>query len=210
MTPENKARLEQITISEGHFELDRLTEVTISGDDYYFLVNQLEAAWTAYEQMKKERDEFLSAIECVQDKIGQYSSGVSGPLGEAILDAWNINAHALSKTGQGGRNRLKEERDSLKAELEQAKQDLSTKLQRTVSATYYALLEMSAWMGIPEKKREKQIEVLMENVRYCADHDLRELDESQRNAALKAENEKLRKELNDYKRVHGEWLKGET
>lgn len=59
MTPENpsgpsdaKARLKQIKISEGHFELDRLTEVTISGDDYYFLITQLEAAWTRIEELE--------------------------------------------------------------------------------------------------------------------------------------------------------------
>ena len=50
------------------------------------------------------------------------------------------------------------------------------KLKRTVNAAYHALLEMSAWMGIPEKKRMKQIYHLMENVKYCAENDLREQD----------------------------------
>lgn len=58
-------------------------------------------------------------------------------------------------------------------------QDLETKLKRTVSAAYHALLEMSAWMGIPEKKRLKQIDYFMKNVQYCADHDLREHDKWQ-------------------------------
>ena len=62
--------------------------------------------------------------------------------------------------------------------------ELSIKLQRTVNAAYHALLEMSAWMGIPEEKRQKQIEYQMENVKYCAEHDLREMDESQRNLKL--------------------------
>ena len=68
---------------------------------------------------------------------------------------------------------------------------LSVKLQRTVSAAYHALLEMTAWMGIPEKKRHAQIKYLMENVEYCAEHDIRHVDESQRNAALVREVERL-------------------
>jgi hypothetical protein len=55
-------------------------------------------------------------------------------------------------------------------------EDLNIKLQRTVDAAYKALLEMSAFVGIPEEKRHKQIEYLMENVRSCAgqecDHDI--------------------------------------
>lgn len=65
---------------------------------------------------------------------------------------------------------------SLREEIE----DKTVRLKRTVNAAYYALLEMSAWMGIPEKKREKQIEQGMENVKYCAENDLRHLDEQQR------------------------------
>jgi len=48
--------------------------------------------------------------------------------------------------------------------------DLDTRLKTTVSAAYHALLEMSAFMGIPEHKRKKQIDYLMENVKYCADN----------------------------------------
>src|SRR5260221_8249540 len=51
--------------------------------------------------------------------------------------------------------------------------DSKIRCERVVSAAYHALLEMSAWMGISEAKRTKQIEYLMENVRYCAEHDLR-------------------------------------
>lgn len=71
--------------------------------------------------------------------------------------------------------------------------DFSTKLQRTVRAAYHALLEMSAWLGIPEHKRIKQVEQLMENVKYCAEHDLKHVDESQRNNALVAEIKALQK-----------------
>ena len=46
------------------------------------------------------------------------------------------------------------------------------RLKRTVSAAYHALLEMSAWMGIPEKKRHAQIEELMSNVRFCAENNM--------------------------------------
>lgn len=67
---------------------------------------------------------------------------------------------------------------------------LSVKLQRTVNAAYHALLEMSAWMGIPEEKREKQIDYLMENIKFCAEHDLRHIDDSQEVSSLK---QKLRK-----------------
>lgn len=68
---------------------------------------------------------------------------------------------------------------------------LSVKIQRTVDAAYHALLEMTAWMGIPDKKRSKQIEQYMENVKYCAEHDLRHIDESQAVMQLKAEVERL-------------------
>lgn len=54
--------------------------------------------------------------------------------------------------------------------------DLKIRLKRTVNAAYHALLEMSAWMGIPEKKRHAMIESLMDNVRYCAENDCRHLD----------------------------------
>jgi hypothetical protein len=83
--------------------------------------------------------------------------------------------------------------------------DLSIKLQRTVNAARHALLEMSAWLGIPDNKREKQIEYLMGNVSYCAEHDLRHVDESQRNnqltqdlARLKEENERLQLVVNSH------------
>lgn len=68
--------------------------------------------------------------------------------------------------------KLHEEMDLLRAENE----NLSVKIQRTVNAAYHALLEMSAWLGIPEKKRNGQIKCLMENVKFCAEHDLRHLD----------------------------------
>ena len=82
----------------------------------------------------------------------------------------------------------------MKEEEKDKELDLSVKIQRTVNAAYHALLEMSAWMGIPEKKRAMYIESQMENVRYCAEHDLRNIDESQRNIAL----------LNEIKRLKGE------
>lgn len=69
--------------------------------------------------------------------------------------------------------------DALQKKLEEAEADLSIKLQRTVSAAHHALLEMSAWLGIPEKKRAAYIEEMMSNVRYCAEHNLRKHDESQ-------------------------------
>lgn len=65
-------------------------------------------------------------------------------------------------------------------ELEDKVNDLETKLSRTVSAAFHALLEMSAWMGIPEKKRIKQVDYLMENVTYCAENDCREFDKWQK------------------------------
>ena len=50
--------------------------------------------------------------------------------------------------------------------------DLVVRLEVTVDAAYHALLEMSAWMGIPVKMRHDQVEALMENIRYCAEHDV--------------------------------------
>lgn len=46
------------------------------------------------------------------------------------------------------------------------------RLKRTVSAAYHALLGMSAWLGIPEKKRHAQIEELMSNVKFCAENNV--------------------------------------
>lgn len=56
---------------------------------------------------------------------------------------------------------------------------LNSRLNRTVNAAYHALLEMSAWMGIPESKRMLQIKELMSNVTYCAENDLRHLDSTE-------------------------------
>lgn len=83
--------------------------------------------------------------------------------------------------------------DALKAETE----NLSTKLQRTVSAAYHALLEMSAWMGIPEDKRHERIKYLMENVKYCAEHDLRHVDEQQATARWREMAENLAEAMAD-------------
>lgn len=69
---------------------------------------------------------------------------------------------------------------NLKSAYDENKEDLETKLSRTVSAAFHALLEMSAWMGIPEKKRIKQVNYLMENVTYCAENDCREFDKWQK------------------------------
>lgn len=59
-------------------------------------------------------------------------------------------------------------------EIEQIK----IRLERTLSASYHALLEMSAWMGIPEHKREKQIKELMSSVIYCAENDLKDREKT--------------------------------
>jgi len=55
-------------------------------------------------------------------------------------------------------------------------EDYDVRLKRTVNTAYHALLEMSAWLGIPEEKRHKHIEELMSNVKYCAENDLRHMD----------------------------------
>ena len=46
---------------------------------------------------------------------------------------------------------------------------------RTVSAAFHALLEMSAWLGVPQDKRMKQIEHLMEGVKFRAEKDVDEV-----------------------------------
>lgn len=43
---------------------------------------------------------------------------------------------------------------------------MAEEMQRLRCAHEHALLEMSAWMGIPDRKREKQIKYLMENFDY--------------------------------------------
>ncbi len=42
------------------------------------------------------------------------------------------------------------------------------RLERTQHAAWCALMEMSAWLGLPEKRRNQHIESLMENVKFCA------------------------------------------
>lgn len=58
---------------------------------------------------------------------------------------------------------------------------LLVRIERTKSAAYHALLEMSAWLGIPEHKRKAQIEYLMKNVNYCADIDISKRDNEAKN-----------------------------
>lgn len=78
---------------------------------------------------------------------------------------------------------------------EKERDDLSIKLQRTVSAAFHALLETTAWLGIPEAKRDAHIEEAMSNVKYCAEHDLRTQDESERNNLLKSKLQRAREGL---------------
>lgn len=75
--------------------------------------------------------------------------------------------------------------------------EISIKLQRTVNAAHGALLETTAWMGIPENRRAKHIEEAMSNVKYCAEHDLRDVDESQRNNQLRQAIADYREALKD-------------
>ena len=58
-------------------------------------------------------------------------------------------------------------------------EDLECRLSRTVNAAYFALLEITAWMGIPEHNRHKMIKEMMENVKYCAENDLRKFDKKE-------------------------------
>lgn len=51
---------------------------------------------------------------------------------------------------------------------------LLVRIERTKSAAYHALLQMSAWIGIPEHKRMEQIKHLMVNINYCADIDIQD------------------------------------
>ncbi len=48
------------------------------------------------------------------------------------------------------------------------------RLSRTVDAAYHALLEMSAWMGIPQSKRMAHIKEHMSNVIFCAENNVPE------------------------------------
>lgn len=55
------------------------------------------------------------------------------------------------------------------AQLENESDHLKIANSRSVDAAYYALLEISAWLGIPEKKRDEYVKQQMENVIFCAD-----------------------------------------
>lgn len=129
----------------------------------------------------------------------------------AMLEAMRM-AHTTNKTlherVEHLTKELGEEREKsiqLQRELDEAKaeiENLSIKLQRTVSAAYGALLETTAWMGIPEKKRENHINSAMGNVKHCAEHDLRQLDIS------KIENQ-FKQQLADYREAL-EQIKNDT
>jgi hypothetical protein len=40
---------------------------------------------------------------------------------------------------------------------------------------YFGLLEMSAWMGIPEKKREQQVQEILSNYQYKIEETIKKL-----------------------------------
>lgn len=63
---------------------------------------------------------------------------------------------------------MSENEIKLNAELEKAK----IRIERGRSAAFFALLEMSAWLGIPEKKRMTQVRNYMSNVNFCLDMDI--------------------------------------
>lgn len=82
-------------------------------------------------------------------------------------------------------------------ELEACKKEnesLGVKLNRTVSAAYHGMLELTAYMGIPQSKRENIIKEQMSNVEYCAANDLRRHD-------LDQVNQKLAEAMNALKKV---------
>lgn len=107
---------------------------------------------SAYLAVKEELDKSKSALRCGQcGNVGMFHHGL---------------------VMQDNIDKLQQELEAARAEVE----NLSIKLQRTVNAAHSALLETTAWMGIPEKKRDNQINQAMENVKYCAEHDLRHQD----------------------------------
>lgn len=106
--------------------------------------------WNENEELRKERNELRAEVERLKETLSYLPKVPTGPYEKAMA----------------------KEIIELRAEVEL----LNTKLLRTVSAAHSALLEMSAWLGVPEKKRHAQIERLMENVKFCAEHDLRHLD----------------------------------
>lgn len=62
--------------------------------------------------------------------------------------------------------------EALLREAQEENKLIKIRLERTVDAAYHALLEMSAWMGLPESKRQHQIEEHMSNVKFCAENNV--------------------------------------
>lgn len=145
----------------------------------------------AVKLMRAERSAYLISIEL-----------------DALKDAFNIQKVEIDRLTRVIAKELTEN-DELGSEfvyvnaLKAETKDLSIKLQRTVSAAYHALLEMSAWMGIPEDKRHERIKYLMENVKYCAEHDLRHIDEHQATARWRECAERLAEAVS---RSRGQWI----
>jgi len=57
-------------------------------------------------------------------------------------------------------------------ELEQKLRLVNIRLERTKEAAYYAMLRITAYMGIPEAKRLEWIKEEMDNLIYSADNNL--------------------------------------
>lgn len=165
-----KTEIAQLKSSMHSWEVAREIEMLANSDKQW---NEL------LEERDQLREELLLKPQPVQMREPEMSGAYEERIGElqAEIERLKASQHPWA---------LVKELEQAKAEIE----SLSTKLQRTINASYHALLEMSAWMGIPEKKREAQISYLMENVNYCAEHDLRHMDESQAVRDLKAEIER--------------------
>lgn len=52
---------------------------------------------------------------------------------------------------------------------------LVNEFSRAIDGSYHALLEMTAWLGIPEKKRMKAVEHSMENILFIYNNAMNEI-----------------------------------
>jgi hypothetical protein len=122
------------------------------------------------EELRAERDSaFQAAYKEVSEKMSEPLGQLRSELRETSEAYWKeITEKDL------GMQQLSLSNISLREKLGVARAEL----ERMRSCCYHSLLEATAWMGIPEKKRESFIKAQMSNANFIVDEALAKLEGS--------------------------------